>query len=115
MFLRLYSIVGCEHCMRAKRYLDNSGVPYEEVIPQNDPVIGTGLAVMFPGRPAQFPILVNFRDSSVTVGFREDDYARAVESCGFVRGTGLSHGGAAEQQPSGEASGMVEETAPEDK
>jgi glutaredoxin len=105
--MRLYALDNCPHCEQAKEYLDSKGVAYEVVKEMRDPVMKAGFAILFPGEPPKFPILVNHETAEATVGF-SDEFRKLVDS---VSSASVSDGSATEQQPVSEATKFAQEAA----
>jgi glutaredoxin len=108
--LRLYTIEGCPHCEKARDFLAKHNIPHEKLDPKNDPIISQGLAVTFPGVPPQFPILINFGKSSITVGFQEREYEQLAEFYRSNISASVSNGSSTEQL----STGATEELVPEE-
>src|SRR5690348_4604362 len=95
---RLYTLAGCPWCEKAKEFLAKKAVPWQEV-QGPDPIINAGLAVMFPNKPAQFPILVAFHANEATVGFKEENFERLVSGYNPSAGTSVPDASANAQLP----------------
>lgn len=86
---RLYSLENCPFCLQARNFLVGSGVPWEDIISDNDPIIKTGIEKL--AGEDRFPVLLSRVTNEIILGWKEEDYKRVVEAYNRINGAGATN------------------------